>query len=277
MKKLTLLFLTPFILFNCNNESIDEQENACTIENGTFVGGVVLFTQQGVNDFGALCYSKIDGVLQLGLMWRENDIVDLSPLSSLTEVFNGRLRIHATNLTSLYGLHNLTSIGGLFIFNSHGLTDLSGFESLTNIGGGPIQGLDIRYNTSLQSLKGLNNIRTLASENTYPIIIGINPSLNSLIDLSNLETIDTGLTIGANPNLTSLDGLENLVMINGRFKTSIINFPISISGGMSGNSNLTSYCALQNLFTNGSYGEVDISLNAYNPTVQDIIDGNCSQ
>ena len=87
MKNLTLLILSTILLFSCNNESIDSQEPPC--DNGTFVGAVILKTQQDVNDFGALCYSKIDGYL---LLFDEDEsidkILDLSPLNSLTEIFH---------------------------------------------------------------------------------------------------------------------------------------------------------------------------------------------
>ena len=42
------------------------------------------------------------------------------------------------------------------------------------------------------------------------------------------------------------------------------------------NSILKDFCSLTNLVINGNIGSFDVYNNAYNPTKQDIIDGNCA-
>lgn len=74
-----------------------------------------------------------------------------------------------------------------------------------------------------------------------------------------------------NTSLTSLAGLENLITVNNMY---IGQDP---GGTPVPNQNLSDFCAFQNLFSNGSYGDVNIANNSYNPTVQNIIDGKCSQ
>src|SRR5210317_2566247 len=86
MNRLIPLFVLSLLLWSCNNEAVVEQ----VCDNGTYVGNVRLLTQQEVDDFGAMCYSKIEGNLILGENWDfDNNILDLSPLSSLTEIYQG--------------------------------------------------------------------------------------------------------------------------------------------------------------------------------------------
>lgn len=62
MKKAIYLFLIIFSVYNCEEESANQsEEQAC--DNGTYVGAVVLTTQQEVDNFGSMCYTKIDGSL----------------------------------------------------------------------------------------------------------------------------------------------------------------------------------------------------------------------
>ncbi|MCB0462469.1 MAG: hypothetical protein KDC81_07180 [Flavobacteriaceae bacterium] len=252
MKKITFLFLVVLLIVSCENESVTQPEEQ-TCDNGTYVGNVFLSTQQEVDEFGAMCYTKIEGRLQISERGLDDDIIDLTPLSSLTEVYPGRIRIHANNLTSLNGFQNITKLGGLYVHSCNALIDLSGLENLISIGGaeGYFQELHIEENNSLINLNGLNNLQ---------------------------ET--NGLVIVSNPSLESLDGLENLA------STFTSNYYIGIDIGVFNTHigvipqpNLSDFCALQNLFSNGTFNPnlIRIQQNSYNPTVQDIIDGNCSQ
>lgn len=279
MKKLSVLFLITVLFFNCNDEHVDEEEIAC--DNGTFDGSVILTTQQEVDDFSALCYSKIDGSLIIGIEGGESDVSNLSTLRSLREV-TGWLTIFAKEISSLNGLHNITSTGGLSLRFCEKLTDLSGLESLTKLNGGTSTnsgafGLRVLYNPNLESLLGLNNLHSIHGF----VEIVDNSSLESFNGLNNLERIYAdsagNLLFAANPNLKNLDALRNLNEVGGLLRTSMLCMP----GGVTrcGNVSLIDFCGLKNLFLNGTYNQdyVLIKDNAYNPTVQDIIDGNCSQ
>jgi hypothetical protein len=251
--KYYFLLASLFLIVSCENENISQPEDqAC--DNGTYVGNVFLSTQQEVDEFGAMCYSKIEGRLQISERWQDDDIIDLTPLSSLTEVYPGRIRIHANNLTSLNGFQNITKLGGLYVHSCNALIDLSGLENLISIGGaeGYFQELHVEENNSLINLNGLNNLQ---------------------------ET--NGLVIVSNPSLVSLDGLENLTST---FTSNYDYLGIDIGVfnthiGVIPQPNLSDFCALQNLFSNGTFNpnRIRIQQNAYNPIVQDIINGNCSQ
>lgn len=94
----------------------------------------------------------------------------------------------------------------------------------------------------------------------------INISGNDALVSLNMQSITdcNVISINNNDSLVSLQSLENLLS-----NTSMI---------ITNNDNLNSLCAVQNLFTNGNYVEefVSITGNQFNPSIQNIIDGDCS-
>jgi hypothetical protein len=171
------------------------------------------------------------------------------------------------SLTTLGDFNNLNSIGSLDILNNNSLLNLNAINSVT----GEIKGIDIANNSSLNSIEGLINI-THITGNAGRLFIFNNATLSSLYGLNNIVDA-ASLDIANNGALVSLDGLESFMSLNGN--SNGLNAFLSIDA----NSQLSDYCALQNLFTNGNYSleNIFISNNAFNPTVQNIIDGNCSQ
>jgi len=69
-----------------------------------------------------------------------------------------------------------------------------------------------------------------------------------------------------NHQLQNLDGLGNLAEVYGRIALITFNNPVT------SNNDLTDYCGLQNLLSNGYYDEITLGSPL---TVQDIVDGNC--
>ncbi len=220
--------------------------------------------------------SIIGGNLYLN---RNELIPNLDWLINLTSI-GGFLTVQQSPLIrNVDGLSNLTHLGNSLVFSKiDSLNDLSGLQNLS----GPITGLSIKDNNSLISLNGLENIRitgglTISNNNMLedltPLInttnlsnhveISNNSALTNLIGLNNLNSIGTKMTINYNENLINLNGLSNLLNV-GQILT------------IHDNNNLTDFCDLQNLFNNGSSSDFVAYSNAYNPTKQDIIDGNCS-
>lgn len=178
-------------------------------------------------------------------------LVDLPVLDSLLPL----QAIQMSNLRNLQ-LQLLPNIDSISIFSQtqsvrilriseiDSLTTLDGLENITSAG--QVQIID---NDSLISLEGLSGLTTLAH-----------------------ESVDTpGIFIMDNDLISSLNGLENITTAEKVYIGSTANPD-------TGNLQLTDFCALQNLFMNGDYNEDEVIIvdNAYNPTVQDIIDGNCS-
>jgi hypothetical protein len=146
----------------------------------------------------------------------------------------------------LAGLDNLRSISGNVIFSG---------QSILN--GGVI---------SLFNNPALTSVEALSSINPQTLfLMEINGTgLTSLNGLENIVEVSQ-LTIVNNDNLTSLGDLEGLTAVD---DTVFI----------SGNETLTNYCILQQPLQNNPLLTVyNVLDNQFNPTQQNIIDGNCSE
>ena len=128
--------------------------------------------------------------------------------TQLGNVVIGYLSTPSSSITSLSGLSQITSIGGLlWIRNTLALTDLSGLNNLTSVGGD----LQIRDNDALVGLVGLENLTSVGGE----LYISGNDPLVDLAALGNLSFVGENVDIRANISLSNLTGLENLTSING--------------------------------------------------------------
>jgi hypothetical protein len=309
MKNLYLLAFICFIV-SCSSDdsnSVQQQNQSTTCSENTsiFQGNVTLTNQFEVNDFGAMCYSGINGVLHIESSPESIPINSLLPLSGIKEVMG--LYVINTNVTSLEGI-NLTnqtflgvlsinnnqyleslgnivvpsSIGTLNFSSNHNLLNFIGLEELNNIS----VKLRISVNDNITSFSGFNNIEYIESfvlqqENSLTNFTGLdnlkgsggffiydNYSLTNFVGLGELTYLsgisDWGLDVKYNPNLISFDGLENLLQAD----TLVIN----------NNVNLADYCGLDNLINNGNLESYPgVSGCAYNPTLLDMQNGNCSQ
>ena len=206
---------------------------------------------------------------------------NLDWLSNLTESGATLYVIDCHSLTNLDGLSNLTTLiannnvensivisGNNALVNLDGLVNINsplyyleikGNPSLLNIDGlrnMPVtQQFSISNNDLLQNLNGLSSIKQLRK---YASIID-NNSLVNLRGLENLESCE-GMIISDNPNLTSLDGLNGLKVDQASMR-------------VNDNINLTDFCSLH--YTYNGYQGYECQGNAYNPTLQDLLDGNC--
>ncbi|WP_431135037.1 hypothetical protein [Psychroserpens mesophilus] len=203
-----------------------------------------------------------------------NDLlISLTGLNNLANVGSFSLSYN-DNLSSTEGLNSLVSISyELWIYLNDSLFSLDNFNNITSL-----VNLTIRQNESLTSLTGLENLNELVRLKIY-----YNDALTTLAGLEQITQLDR-LEIAGNQELSDLNGLGNLISITNpggpNVPTLMIGLEFSDSGYLYGpNPNLTNFCALEELFINGNGTSIEtfIDYNAYNPTPQDIIDGNCSQ
>lgn len=236
--------------------------------------------------------SNITSVTSLSIRSNES-LLSITSLSNLSST--GAITVTSNNaLTSLNGLEGITDAGNIFISRNNSLTSLNGLQSINtafrvNISNNEslssiaqlsnlttANSLQIYSSPSLTSLEGLNQITTLSL-----LRISYNDALTDLSELSNLTTAEV-LSIGGNDSLTSLNGLENLISSDWILIGRDLEFDVINNAP---NNSLENFCALQNLFTNGTYVDPPTSIfngvyiqnNPFNPSVQDIINGNCSQ
>ncbi len=164
--------------------------------------------------------------------------LNLNSLSSLTEI-QGQLSFSCKHCSSLQGLSNITSVGYLTLRRFQSLPNFEGLNGLTNVDENVvIGGVFFNKNLNLYSFDGLDNLATVGG---YIYARG-NDQLQNIDAFSGLQSVDGDyLRIRGNINLTDLCGLTNIVV------------------------------------SDGIAGDYSVYENAYNPTEQEIIDGNCSQ
>jgi hypothetical protein len=212
-----------------------------------FTGDLSLDSQAEVDAFN---FSEVTG----DLLIKGSDIVNLSPLSTLTSV-GERLNVdHNPLLTNINGLSALTSVGGtLFVWSNAALTNLDGLSSLTSVGGD----LEVSANAALTNLDGLSGITSSIGGS---LTISGNNALTNLEGLRDFTSVGGTLIVSGNSILTNLDGLNGLTSVGGE----LLVF---------GNFALNSFCGLYPLLNAGFIGTYTVINNAVNPTQQEIIDG----
>lgn len=133
-------------------------------------------------------------------------------------------------------------------------TSFDFLENVTSVDGFRIRGFVGTEITGLQNLESV----------TFGLTVWLNPNLETLNGLENISSDIDNLFIADNENLQTLNGLENLTSVNGS---------ITIWG----NDVLSDLCALENNISSSlEITDMEILGNAYNPTIEDIMNGDCS-
>jgi hypothetical protein len=300
MKKILLAFMA-MTLFACSSEDTVpvDNENPNPVEecDNVFTGNVLLKSQAEVDAFAANGYCKIDGHLTIGDQALagnfQSDITSIAGLSDLVEIKGLLVINHNPFLTTLNGLNNVKSIvAGIEMNDNKKLVDMKGLESLSRLGTGEFYAqVNISNNAMLVSFEGLENIGELSE-----LFISNNPSLTSFNGFQNLKRLQS-LVINGNNSLTSLSHLSGLTTFrpnpdmatDGRFQINNNTALQSMDGFQNitqfegfiviqNNGSLANYCQLSNVLNIGVFNSATvIANNLFNPTVEDIIAGNCSQ
>ncbi len=282
--------VTGYLRIGDYDSPLPELINLKGLENLTSVGSdfIIQFTESLTS------LSGLENLNSIGsLSINENESLEsLSGLDNLNSLELRWLDIsYNKSLENLKGLENLTSIGVLNIEWNESLESISVFDNLTYVGD-----LQIQFNDSLESFEGLNSLSSIGGD----LILSPYYKLNDIKGLTNLKSIGGNLEFSHASGLENLSGLKNLTSIGGNLKITTSNsvlknlnglenlstvngdliigseYPNSHGGPGPWNPNLTNYCAISNLINSGGlFGEYKVENNAYNPTLQDIKDGNC--
>jgi hypothetical protein len=171
---------------------------------------------------------------------------------------NGNVKISGNDITNLYGLSDVTSIGYLVISENPLLINLSGLNSLTSVTG--LGGIYIEDNPTLTSLEGLESL----TSNGGQLVIESNDALSNLMGLENLAVIEKFLSIRGNANLISLDGLDSVDT------NSITHLYIE-------NNNVLSSCAVTAIcnYLASPHGDIRIEDNAPGCNSQEEVEDAC--
>ncbi|SRX76069.1 cadherin repeat domain-containing protein [Aequorivita antarctica] len=252
-------------------KKITDLQNLAFLEGVLFISGNLSLNE--ISSFDQL--TEIKGNFQL----YDSSIKNLDAFVNLNSI-EGFLTIYNNiYLNNINGLASLSAVGDhINISYNYYLTDLDGLSNLTTT----LVGLEIYNNSSLENINGLHNIET-----TDRLFITSNYSLKNIEGLSSTKNVNR-LKITQNNSLLNLQGLNNLTVIgedglyiegnNKLTNLNGLNGINNIQGELSISENflLRDFCILQDFLTNGSLGSYSVFGNFYNPTMQEIIDGNCN-
>lgn len=225
------------------------------------------------------------------------DAMDIKGLMNVTSteylpVKNGMSHLSLqmmTNLTSLDGLENIAEIGSLHLVGLVNITDMHQLSNLKKVDNLTFQYMeelkelpDLKNITAMSgklsvsmmrllgNLKGLSSIKEVGALNVDNLL-----AAESLEGLESLEKITNGgMLIGACPKIKDLNPLANLKEMNMPSQQDNIN--------ITQNAELENYCAVRELLVEywnapgGKLPKVSITGNKYNPTYQQLVDGECT-
>lgn len=212
-----------------------------------------------INNDQLITLQGLPGQILIGRDFYISDNYLLESLNGIQNTTDVNWNLYISNnysLENLSGIQNINNVGRiLYISNNYSLENLNGIQNINQINGS----IEITNNTYLMDISAISSISTIYGS----IIISGNNYLSDLTGLENLTNVENHFTIRNQAYIYFLDELDNLEYVGGNFK--IENIP-----------NLFSFCGITNLVTNGEIvGDYIVENNLYNPTQQDIIDGNC--
>ncbi len=208
-----------------------------------------------------------------------NEVSFTTPITN--KIFTGNIDLCSQQDVDNFGANNYNQVNGNIQIGCNdnatsNITNLDALGSLRNV-----KGLYFLFNDSLSNISGLSNINSL--ENLYinncDAIINLDVFVNltelkslSLQGNDKLENIN-GLNKINNLDRFTISGNSSLVNINGLSNITSVLYSLSITN----NTSLTDLCGLTTLLSNnGLSGSYTVNNNGYNPSQQDIKDGNCS-
>ncbi len=212
-------------------------------------------------------------------------LLNLQGLQKLKDI--SRIEIsYNPALTDLLGLESVNSANeGIYVFSNNMLASVKGLDNLTTVGA-----LYFEENTRLSSVQDLGNLLSVRSLeiNNCPLL----PNLNGLESLSE---VTLALRLTNNEALASLESISNVQFKNGNrdyYFLSLTDLPLitdlnplenySISNGniiFRDNAMLNDFCGINKLandFIDTIENNFSITGNRYNPSVLDIINGDCA-
>jgi hypothetical protein len=199
---------------------------------------------ENLEALGAL--QRVGGKLFFESLFRVQNLHGLERLESVGEL----LVMNAPNLTTLDGVQQLHSAGGVSLYSDPMLADITALRGLT----GALNGALAVGGTGLTSLAGLEGITIVYGD----FNVSGNSALTDLSGLSGLTSVNGNFYLADDFALTSLAPLSALTFVNQQFTvarlgiTTLHGLENVYSAGwqavnIAGNPNLTSLAALSNI------------------------------
>lgn len=283
--KLFLLFSISLIVSSCGKDKDPVPINPVDPVDKVYEGSLINPSTQEMENFLDEGYVIINGDLEFSEV---ETLGYLYPFANVKSITGSLKLIGNPEFRSFEGMENLEAIGGDLVYDANYIDDkllsIDALYKLKTIEGDFI----LKNSTALKDLASLNGLISIGGNFE---IINL-PNLLNFTPLFDLKTIEGDLIIHNLINLEYFYGLSGLKNIGGDL--SIINNNPSIeskitsTGGLGsierieGNltirnlSNLKHYCALTYLLsTNGLIGNYLVEGNLYNPSREQIINGEC--
>lgn len=235
---------------------------------------VALVSQEEVTAFAEFGYETIHGDLLI-----LDAVQNLSALSTLKEVTGHLMFSQTKELESLNGLDNLEKIGGHLNFSwNEVLHDISALSSVDSLH----KDLILMGNRALSNFDGFENIEYIGGD--------INFEWNEFEQLTGFESLEKtsgGITIENNHKMQHITGFGRLDKIRGSVRVSWNDALAEITGLakladldfgsliISHNKKLNNFCGFKSVSTNPFI--ISIDNNLYNPTLDEIRQGDCRQ
>ncbi|MFC5045284.1 cadherin repeat domain-containing protein [Aquimarina hainanensis] len=193
-------------------------------------------------------------------IWSNENLLEIDALNKITSLTYVDINENPA-LNSLNGLRNVTTLSAFSkestvvnIRKNPSLPNLEGLHNVTQINGKVV----IEQNEKLEKIDGFGKVISVSG-----LEIGENPALYSLSGLSKLEEVTETLIIDRNTSLQSLDGLNRLTTVG---KAVYIQY----------NDQLSDFCGVTTLAANNFPSDHIITANQFDPSLDDLKNGNCS-
>ena len=170
----------------------------------------------------------------------------------------GNLGLRSEEIKDIEVFEKLTRINGNIWIEA---TDLKDINSLMNLNEfSPTSDILLISNSELEKIDGFKNL----SSNIGAIFIKDNSRLEDLSGFNNINPVDGNISILNNGILENLDGISNIQETGDDAVILVWN-----------NISLTSFCGLTKL-AGTENPNFDIKENAFNPTIEEIKNGDCT-
>ena len=272
LEGITAIDGTVKISFNANLSSVNGLQNLTSI-----TGDFVITQNSVLQNLSALSsLQQVGGNFEISSNTVLSNTNGLENITTVGEFLNIYFNSNLTDLGAAFA--NLESVQGIAIDDGV-IEELSQFTSLTTV-----DFISISNNSNLASISGFNVLPEISSLNIFEnIVLSDISGFNQLVEANALEIIQPETIVDEAITITGFNVLStigNRIRVIGLANQNLdflssLNQVVNIT--IAYNENLSDYCDLNSLiFGGGLSGNFSVFQNLYNPTLQDMLDGNCS-
>jgi len=235
---------------NVKLKSLEGLNNLKKIESSLFISN-----NQELEDCSSL--KNLQELNNYFHFYNNDNVVSLTDIGNSIQIIDEIEISDSEKLTEISSFENLTEMNSIIsIRNNPNLQAIHGFSSLTKL-----HGLEIINNEKLKTIIAFQKLKSIK----YSFLIE-NTIIPNLLFLSNVDSMGNRVELKSCSSLKSLDGLNHAEFFVNSPRIKILN-----------NNSLVDLCAIQNMVKSMTgFSSYAVGDNAFNPTKEDIINGECS-